>query len=179
MEASGFKKGDFVTADVTGTGGIIQGTVQWTTERKVTISPMDGSANISIYPKHISHAKYPKAAYSTLTKEVKNIMAKRKTSKKAKTAKKAKKADAQGNGVMANADLTKYKVSAKVRTPSGRKAMDCDDTTAGNLRGKDLEEVYKIAAKATDVTVVSLKKKYANLNLGMQRMNLGNRIRAA
>jgi hypothetical protein len=77
------------------------------------------------------------------------------------------------------ADLSTYKVSEKVRTDSGRKAIDSDDATAKELRGKTLDEVYSIAGKELGQTQKELKDKYQHLNVGMQRMNLGNRIRGA
>ena len=75
-------------------------------------------------------------------------------------------------------DLGKYFVS-DVKTPSGRRTIDVNDATAEKLRGLPLDEVYAMAAEACEVTVASLKAKYAELNPGMQRMNLGNRIRGA
>lgn len=55
--------------------------------------------------------------------------------------------------------------------------VDCGDELATILRGKELDEVYVIAAKKLETTVSALKDKYGHLNPGMQRMNLANRIR--
>jgi hypothetical protein len=66
-----------------------------------------------------------------------------------------------------------------VRTPGGRKAFDIADSVANRLRGKDLPEVYAIAAKALHCTQKELTERYGHLNPGQQRMNLGNRMRHA
>lgn len=52
---------------------------------------------------------------------------------------------------------------------------DIGDDVAEMLRGKD---PYKAAAEYLNVPVAELKTKYAHLNAGQQRMNLGNRMRA-
>jgi hypothetical protein len=48
---------------------------------------------------------------------------------------------------------------------------------AKTLEGATLDEVYRLGTKATGETQKALKDKYGHLNDGMQRMNLGNRIR--
>lgn len=72
-----------------------------------------------------------------------------------------------------------YHRDAKVKTPKGSVSVDCNDKIAKDLRGKDLDEVYKIAARTLREPEADLRKQYKHLNVGMQRMNLGNRIRAA
>ena len=84
--------------------------------------------------------------------------------------------EGHANGKLVPADLSKYVVH-EATTESGRKKIDIDDETAEKLRGLDLEGTYKYAAKVLDTTVNQLKEKYISLNPGMQRMNLGNRIR--
>lgn len=76
-------------------------------------------------------------------------------------------------------DLSKYMVNSEVRTASGRPSVDAGDRVATNLRGKGLDEVYEIAAQVLEESAASLQSRYEHLNPGMQRMNLGNRIRAA
>lgn len=71
-------------------------------------------------------------------------------------------------------DLKHYK---KTTAASGRKSYDVGDDIAKLLRGKELAEVYELAAKKLDCSVRSLKEKYGHLNVGQQRMNLGNRLR--
>lgn len=73
-------------------------------------------------------------------------------------------------------DLSDY-VPAK--TAEGNTSLNCGDATAKSLAGKTLDDVYKLAAKATGIAEKALRSKYAKLNPGMQRMNLGNRMRAA
>jgi hypothetical protein len=73
-------------------------------------------------------------------------------------------------------DLSSYR---KVKTASGNTSLDCGDGTAKKLAGMGLEDVYKHVAKELDVGVKVLKDRYSHLNPGMQRMNLGNRLRGA
>jgi hypothetical protein len=54
---------------------------------------------------------------------------------------------------------------------------DIGDTIGEMLRGKSLEESYPICAKYIGVPEDVLRAKYAHLNHGQQRMNLGNRMR--
>lgn len=58
-------------------------------------------------------------------------------------------------------------------------SLDCGDRVAVKLRGKTLDEVYDIVASVVLVPVNELKTRYAHLNVGMQRMNLGNVLRGA
>lgn len=74
------------------------------------------------------------------------------------------------------------------RTSSGGKSLRIDDAVAQGLAGLDLTALYQIAgkylafpikvSKATVEDVEALEAAYGNLNVGMQRMNIGNRIRA-
>jgi hypothetical protein len=74
------------------------------------------------------------------------------------------------------------------RTASGGKSLHNNDPIATGLAGLNLDELYDIAGKflAFPVKVKKescedvdqLKAAYDSLNVGMQRMNLGNRIRA-
>jgi hypothetical protein len=75
---------------------------------------------------------------------------------------------------------TRHDCSAYVKTKSasGNKTLDSGDALAIELRGLDLDAVYKRASKELGETMVSLHQRYDVLNPGMQRMNLGNRIRA-
>lgn len=65
----------------------------------------------------------------------------------------------------------------KVKTPAGGTSYHNGDAVAERLAGKSLEEAYGITAKALKEDVKALQKKYAHLNVGMQRMALGNRLR--
>ena len=109
---------------------------------------------------------------------------------KAAKAKPAKKAKAKKNGAAAQKGpgvLKEYapkyvkgggKEGEKAaKTAGGNLTIDNGDKTAAALRGMDIEDVYKHASKITETPVTELKKKYGHLNLGMQRMNLGNRVR--
>ena len=65
----------------------------------------------------------------------------------------------------------------KTKSANGRKSCDNGDTVAMMLRGKNLGEVYEIAAQLLDEPISSLVKSYEHLNAGQQRMCLGNRLR--
>ena len=77
-----------------------------------------------------------------------------------------------------NGDKHTLKGWYKLTTKNGNPTLDSGDQIAVSLRGKELDEVYAIVAKAIGETQASLKARYAKLNPGMQRMNLGNRLRA-
>ena len=63
------------------------------------------------------------------------------------------------------------------RSASGAKTQHNGDPVAVALQGATLEECYGLAAESMDSSDKELKEKYGHLNDGMQRMNLGNRIR--
>lgn len=74
-------------------------------------------------------------------------------------------------------DMSGYYVSE--RKANGRRSIDCNDDVAAQLRDATIEEIYEMAAVETETSVDDLKSKYGRLNIGMQRMNLGNIIRGA
>jgi hypothetical protein len=84
--------------------------------------------------------------------------------------------DEEGDARLVPADLSRYTLH-ETKTASGRKHIDIDDDTANKLRELDLPGVYKYAAKVLETTVKELTDAYQHLNPGMQRMNLGNRVR--
>lgn len=65
------------------------------------------------------------------------------------------------------------------RTAGGHVSVHNGDEIANKLIGKDLDQVYTMAARTLKEDEAELRKKYKHLNIGMQRMNLGNRMRAA
>ncbi len=73
-------------------------------------------------------------------------------------------------------DLTKY---VKGVSGSGKKTMRTNDFVAESLNGFTLDEVYRVATELTEIEQKELRSRYSHLNVGMQRMNLGNRIRGA
>lgn len=133
---------------------------------------LDDSGSIrSIRSKSAKAAKAPKAAKPV------------KAPKAAKAAKAAKPTERTlGEAVF---DLSRYE---RVSTPSGNVSYDNGDKAAKALRGLTLDQTYRevaktvkddLEAKTIDDAVDILRKKYGKLNPGMQRMNLGNRYRAA
>lgn len=59
---------------------------------------------------------------------------------------------------------------------SGRKSLSNGDDVAQALEAKDASELYEVVEA---VFGLDLRERYESLNAGSQRMNLGNRIRAA
>lgn len=55
---------------------------------------------------------------------------------------------------------------------------NCGDETAQEFDGKTLEDLYSLSAGLLGTTVEDLMGKYGHLNKGLQRLNLGNRVRA-
>lgn len=98
---------------------------------------------------------------------------------KAKPAKKASTAKGVKGPQVLKRYAPQYHRDTEKKTAGGHVSVDCDDDTAIKLRGKDLDAVYTLAAKTLKEDEKALRARYKNLNLGMQRMNLGNRIRAA
>lgn len=92
----------------------------------------------------------------------------------------AKKAAKKGNGALVRMvagrehDISGY---VKSKSASGHTSYDNGDNVAEKLRGKTLDEVYSFAAKTLKEDEKALRKQYSKLNLGMQRMSLGNRVR--
>jgi hypothetical protein len=66
----------------------------------------------------------------------------------------------------------------KTRLEDGRRRVDSGDAVAVALRGADIEQVYTTVAAAIGVPAPELRARYSHLNIGQQRMNLGNRLRA-
>ena len=75
------------------------------------------------------------------------------------------------------AKIRKYKYEVCL-SASGKKSKDNADEVAIMLRGKTLDEVYEIAESWLIISAEELKARYAHLNAGQQRMNVGNRLRS-
>lgn len=73
-------------------------------------------------------------------------------------------------------DTSEY-ISA--RSASGAKSQHNGTPVALALEGATLDETYELASDILDTPVKELQEKYGHLNVGQQRMNLGNRIRGA
>lgn len=72
---------------------------------------------------------------------------------------------------------TEKYVSAK--TANGGASKHNGDAVATALAGRTIDQVYGMASEMLDTAEEDLRAKYAHLNVGQQRMNLGNRIRGA
>lgn len=89
-------------------------------------------------------------------------------------------ADAKAKPKTGNVYKAQYRTNLKTTTnKKGQVRIDNDDQTAKALRDKSLDEIYSLAAKELGETQKALRERYGHLNTGMQRMNLGNRIRGA
>ena len=71
------------------------------------------------------------------------------------------------------------KATCDVYLRGDKKSYDNGDEIAQFLRPRALIDVYVSAACLLREDVVLLRQRYAHLNPGQQRMNLGNRIRGA
>ena len=71
------------------------------------------------------------------------------------------------------------KATCDVYLRGDKKSYDNGDEIAQFLRPRALSDVYVSAACLLREDVVLLHRRYAHLNPGQQRMNLGNRIRGA
>ena len=67
----------------------------------------------------------------------------------------------------------------KARTASGKPSLHSGDAVATALAGLPLDDTYDAADMVLEATLEELHAKYDHLNVGMQRMALGNRIRGA
>jgi hypothetical protein len=76
--------------------------------------------------------------------------------------------------------LEKYRVAYEPSiSASGRKSLNNGDDLAHFLSGMDPLNVITLAEVALGLEHGTLLDKYRHLNRGQQRMNAGNRIRAA
>lgn len=70
-----------------------------------------------------------------------------------------------------------YQKDKEHKTAAGNPSIHCGDDVAKKLLGQSLDDCYAIAAKVCEMAEKELRAKYAHLNVGMQRMNLGNKMR--
>jgi hypothetical protein len=93
-----------------------------------------------------------------------------------KASKKMAKSGKQSNGTVLDV-LKEKRADYTVTKVEGRRLIDNNDEVATKLRGLDLDSVYAACAKETGTPEKELRERYQHLNVGMQRMNLGNRMR--
>jgi len=75
--------------------------------------------------------------------------------------------------VSVNVDKDKY---VTTKTSKGTKSLSNGDDVALALEGLTIEQVHTVAQRLLKMDTA---EKYGHLNEGMQRMNVGNRIRGA
>lgn len=68
------------------------------------------------------------------------------------------------------------------KSASGKKTLTCGDTVAELLDGKSLDESFAILEDAVEkagaeISIPELQSRWAHLNLGMQRMQVGHKLR--
>lgn len=123
-------------------------------------------------------AKEPRARRAT--GKTKAPRAKKDKVAKAPRARKAAVVESTGKSTDAlRLKAPEYVHDKEKRTAGGHVSVHNGDEIANKLIGKDLDQVYTIAARTLKEDEAELRKKYKHLNIGMQRMNLGNRMRAA
>lgn len=104
-----------------------------------------------------------------------------KGSKKARgTPKKAAGGVSEGrkNGVVKASYLENYEVVKIQDGNRTKRIVDNGDKAAKRMRNLDLSDLYKEASEVSGIPQTQLREKYGDLNPGLQRMSLGNRIRA-
>ena len=122
-------------------------------------------------------AKKPRARRTT--DETKAPRVKKEKVAKAPRARKAAMVESTGRSTDAlRQKAPTYVHDKEKRTAGGHVSVHNGDEIAQKLIGKDLDQVYTMAARTLKEDEVELRKKYKHLNIGMQRMNLGNRMRA-
>jgi hypothetical protein len=84
-------------------------------------------------------------------------------------------AEDEGSKNAIRPDVSKYVTGV---SGSGKKTLNNGDQIALALNGLNLEQVVEIA-EALIPEATDLATRYSKLNVGQQRMNLGNRIRGA
>ena len=120
----------------------------------------------------------PEVAAPKVVKARKPKAAKRREAKVAKTGKKPARAKKGTKPIVAERGILQLrKKYNKGESNAGNISYDSGDAIAQELRGMALEDVYDLVARKSGETERMLKAKYGKLNPGMQRMNLGNRLR--
>jgi outer membrane biosynthesis protein TonB len=123
--------------------------------------------------KAVKAAPTPAAPVSTVQKTPKAVQPSKPVKEKIVAKAKAKATKVAGVRTIGGkeVDLSKYN---KVKAAGGGVSYNNGDATAKKLEGKTLDDVYKIVAKDTKQDEKELRAKYKHLNVGMQRMALGN-----
>lgn len=186
--------GGYVKADVTGTGDWEVGKIILTNHTNIIFSPASGGEQISVVRS---------AAYKATREEYEEAFSAVQGGESADSAPEGQgevspsaddiPEDDHSNTI--RADLSHYVVGGddgRTVTITNRKTVDIDDEVAQTLRAKVIDEVYEIVAEKlgehgiteigpkknrTSATYSGLMDRYGHLNLGMQRMNLGNLLR--
>lgn len=123
-------------------------------------------------------AKKPRARRAT--DKTKAPRVKKEKAAKAPRARKAAVVESTGRSTDAlRQKAPTYVHDKEKRTAGGHVSVHNGDEIAQKLIGKDLDQVYTMAARTLKEDEAELRKKYKHLNIGMARMCLGNRMRAA
>jgi len=159
--------GSFVKADVTGTGGWLSGHVSKFDKIYVWFNPINESREVKMMREQTFIATDTDTDTDTEAR------------------------------IRLSPDMSKYVIGGgdgRTVTITNRKTVDINDVVAVEFRAELIDAVYNKTVeymrnmgyenigkkgKSVPITVDGLKSKYGHLNLGMQRMNLGNLIRNA
>jgi hypothetical protein len=82
--------------------------------------------------------------------------------------------DQRRNGIVPATYLQHY---VKTKKADGSTCLDNNDNVAAHLRGLELNEIYELVADKLNCSERDLMTRYSHLNLGQQRMSLGNLLR--
>jgi hypothetical protein len=144
------------------------------------------ATEVSIVPPQAEAGKMTAESIEEINKQTEsNTMASaspsaRKRSTKVRVPRTAKAALPRGVRKVTSGEGTQFKrfdSYVQHKTAAGNVAYDNGDDVSTKMRGMTLAEVYEFVAKKMDVSERTLKEQYKHLNAGMQRMNLGNRVR--
>lgn len=124
--------------------------------------------------------QHDKKELSVRSTEIKEVRQSEELPKKVAREKKEIDINTRRNGVVDSLYLPQYQSTRLTRNDGTiKRALDCGDEVAAKLRALDIDGVYDFAARVCKTSEKGLRDKYDHLNVGMQRMNLGNMIRKA
>ena len=169
--------GGYVKADVTGTGVWLIGVITKFDKKHIWFDPANPDDNEEVQIMRDQAIKATKTEYDEIANnpEIQD--------------------DDEGPKTRLYPDLDHYVVGGddgRTVTITNRKTVDIDDPVAVEFRAKPIDDVYRLTARylrnmgytnigkkdnQAPVTVDGLRSRYEHLNLGMQRMNLGNLVR--
>lgn len=168
--------GGYVQADVTGTGEWLVGRITGFDNKTVYFQPADGSEVVKMLRDEVYRAT--KAEYEDVVvkhlESVAQIQEEDVVVPEILAEEDEDQPKGAKNGIIKPESVAKYVVGV---TGNGRKSKHNGDVVAVMFEGKTLEEVIILVAAETGASIEELSTRWAHLNNGMQRMNVGNFLR--